>query len=401
VHDVEVRDSYGRAGTLRAAFTESDRSPPLLSATVSAPARVEIGAPFTSAVTIANSGGTDARISALDVQGVDAGAAGSVIPAGGTFEIAIASVLPLRGPATLQLNATAVDTVTGVALEPLQASAAVTALSPPSLSVSLGSAPSAVDAGQRFTVAVTVINTGDVDALSVAPQLVATSAYSLEPIAAQDVAAGASRTFAATLEAITQGQQAFDIHAAGVDQLSGATVTSVAVRSAAISIVRAAALSGGAPTIPATLSRGESFTVTVVVANSGQADALAVVPSLSVTRSGGADLTVVSAPAAGDVPGGGSQTFAWSCVESGTAPGTLEVTVSASGVDANSGAAVSAFSPSALATVQETAVLSLAVNAPNALSRGQTFQVEAAHAGDIQVVQLRQGTQRLTPEARV
>src|SRR5919204_205326 len=104
VHDVEVRDPYGRRGTLPAAFNESDHSPPALSATLTAPARVEVGLPFTSTATIANTGGTDARIAALDLSGIDGGAAGVAVPAGGSVTLDIASMIAARGPATLQLH---------------------------------------------------------------------------------------------------------------------------------------------------------------------------------------------------------------------------------------------------------------------------------------------------------
>src|SRR5262249_52978981 len=92
---------------------------------------------------------------------------------------------------------------------------------------------------------------------------------------------------------------------------------------------------------------------------------------------GGAGLTVVAAPAPHDVAGGASETFLWSCVESGTSAGTLSVVAIASGTDANSGAVVSTTSPAAAATVQEGAALSIAVQTPSAVNRGQGFTISA------------------------
>ena len=80
VHDVELRDPYGRIGVLRGAFTESDHAPPSLSAAIDVPPRVEVGVLFATSVHIANAGATDARISTLEVSGVRAPVLGEVAP---------------------------------------------------------------------------------------------------------------------------------------------------------------------------------------------------------------------------------------------------------------------------------------------------------------------------------
>ena len=85
-------------------------------------------------------------------------------------------------------------------------------------------------------------------------------------------------------------------------------------------------------------------------------------------------------PAPRWLPGSGpllTETFTWSCVESGTGTGTLSVLALAAGTDAVSGAAVATTSPASAAKVQEAALLSVAVQTPSAVSRGQGFTVSA------------------------
>jgi hypothetical protein len=377
IHDVEVRDSYGRVGILTGGFTESDHAPPSLSAALTVPANVEVGVVFVAAVEIANAGGTDARIAALDIDGADGGAAGVLVPAGARVDLEVPATVALRGPATPGLHVTALDEVTGLPLDPLEASASLMALMPPSLAVSLGPTPASVDIGQAFTVPLTVTNGGDVGALAVTPGILQNPALSAGSAVPQDIPAGTSRTLAVVLQGAAASLADFDAVASGVDQLTGAPVSSTPIRSPPITIVNGASLSAGAPSFPATLSRGQTFAVSVTILNSGQARALAVQASLSAMRSGGADWTILAAPGPRDIAGGGSETFVWSCAESGTAPGALSLTATASGTDANSGAAVSTTSPSATATVQAPAALSVAVQTPSAIDRGQSFTVLA------------------------
>ena len=267
VHDVEVRDPYGRVGVLRGAFTESEHSAPVLSAALTAPPRVEAGVPFLADVT--NAGGSDARLSSLAVGNVDAGMAGLLLPAGGSLRFQVGTTVSGRGPSSLQLQATAMDPVTGLALAPVQASAPILALAPPSLVASLDPTPATIDVGQTFTATLLVTNEGDVDALSVLPELMPDPIFSPGSVTLQDVPAGESRTFAADLQGIAASSGSFEIFVSGQDQLTSVPVASAPVRSPSIAVVEGASLSAGAPALPAVLSRGQAFTVSLTVANAG------------------------------------------------------------------------------------------------------------------------------------
>ncbi|HET7785672.1 MAG TPA: hypothetical protein VFL36_06845 [Myxococcales bacterium] len=594
VHDVIVVDPYGLTGVLPRAFTVSDRTPPLVSLSLSAPAQVETGLSFRAQAQFANAGGVDARVASLQVNGVPADGAGAIVPAGGTLSLEVPLELAARGSAGFEVRAGLVDTVTGLPLTQASAAAQVLALSPPALAATLAPPPASVDVGQDFTVSLTVSNGGDTAANGVMPSVAATGAISAQPVAPQDVPAGESRTWVLPLHGASSAIAQVEVAAAGIDALTGAALATSALsppiavqvpahlqilgvvapavvsvgqvfraevdvlndgeaiaagvgdaspavplttwmgspapqalggsaraaftwtvradaagsarleawlagtdannsapvlasasaplqiqtaaalgvdlalpaqlstgqRFAVVETVRnggeagvlqlalappdcggsalvraapalptslggnasvvlswdfeavaagpldcsaaaqgadansgqalqasaaahgaiqaAAALAAASPLAPAAVSRGQTFSASVTITNGGAALARAVSASLSAVPGGGAGLTVVSAPAASDIPGGGAATFTWTLVESGSSAGTLRLTMSAAGTDANSGAALAASSPAASIAVQERAALAVALLTPAALSRGQTFAVAVA-----------------------
>src|SRR5205823_1721952 len=132
--------------------------------------------------------------------------------------------------------------------------------------------------------------------------------------------------------------------------------------------------------IPAHVSRGQSFSAVISIRNSGGTVANAVKPSPSpatLTATGAAAATTASNPAAVTLAAGASATFTYAYVENGIAAGTLKLTAGAVGTDAVTNAAVTgaAASSVAMAVDAPAAVAVTSLTAPAFVSRGQSFPV--------------------------
>ncbi|HEX9603887.1 MAG TPA: hypothetical protein VF973_09070, partial [Myxococcales bacterium] len=179
-----------------------------------------------------------------------------------------------------------------------------------------------------------------------------------------------SRTFQWTFHTTGAGSLSYSIGASGTDKPSGATV-STAVSAGPINVQTPPALTSVAQITPAQASTGQLLTLRLDVTNGGQATAAAVTG----TATGGTSIaTQTAAPAAQDVPGGQTRSFSWTY--QGTASGALQLSASASGTDANTGASVSAAPASASAVVQTRAALSAVARlSQSTASVGQTVKL--------------------------
>jgi hypothetical protein len=111
----------------------------------------------------------------------------------------------------------------------------------------------------------------------------------------------------------------------------------------------------------------------VDVSNVGQADALTV--SCTPTMSGTGTATLTSSPAAQTIPAQSMRTFLWTVHT--TAAGTLSFSVAASGTDALSTTTISANASAGPATVQIPAALSADIVAtPATANTGQPINVK-------------------------
>ena len=196
------------------------------------------------------------------------------------------------------------------------------------------------------------------------------------------IAGGQSATF--TFNYVENGSGtgllSFTAGASGTDANTSAALTAVSASASAM-VQRAASLSVTSFTLRSTLgsstiNRGQAFTASLTVTNTGDASANGVRPSApTVTVTGGAAATTSTNPAAVSIAGGASATFLWSWVESGTSPGSLRLTSTVNGSDGNSGVAIPAVTTqSDIATVQTPAALSATLAAPSLLLL-QTFTV--------------------------
>jgi hypothetical protein len=219
----------------------------------------------------------------------------------------------------------------------------------PALVVESVTVPQRVSRGQAFDAVVTVRNTGGMTITAVVPSLtVAATGAALATVVDPTpltLAAGAARpfTFRVTETGTGTGTLLLSAVASGTDGSTGQLVRSVAVASRAITVQTAAALTVTAFRVPASVTRGASFAVSMTVSNAGEAAARNVVPLPSpptATVTGGVRVSTASTATPVTIPGNGSQTFTWTFTESGTGPGTVAFSAGVQGLDANSGAMV-------------------------------------------------------------
>ena len=251
--------------------------------------------------------------------------------------------------------------------------------------------PASLSRGQSFTATLTVQNTGEATARSVMPQpdppqaieQIAADAQTSDTEQAADIPGGGSKTFTWSFSENGTGSGSFKLHAAasGTDVNTGLTISAPDASTDAAVVQEPAALVIDSLTLSpaARVSRGQAFTATLTVRNTGEAVAAQVAPSPatpSIAATGGALAITPDNPAPQEIAGGASTTFSWTYVENGTAPGSLSLSGGAAGLDQNSGASVSAAAAQSSAlTVQQPAALLAVVAAPARISRGQTFPV--------------------------
>jgi hypothetical protein len=207
---------------------------------------------------------------------------------------------------------------------------------PASLAIaSLVASPDPVNLGQDVFIEMVVSNSGDVDALGVAPSLApdpadATSALEGPAPASAAIDPGGTATFAWRWVGAAPGPVRFTGTAAGVDALSVTTVSAPARDSAAIVVQRPAALAGDL-VAPARVNFGQLFDVALAVSNLGVAVAAGVAADLSISPTALA-AAVPPAPAAVDLPGSSSATLTRRFEAIGVGVGAVQASVS--GTDA-------------------------------------------------------------------
>ena len=343
--------------------------PAALTASIAAPAVVNLGDTFTLSLTVVNSGGAGAN-------GVTPGAPG-IVPAGSATILAgpaPASAFLAGGASqiftwTMRAAALGALGVSGSAAgndantaQALSAStstpATITVQTAAALGATVSVPGSAVNVGQPFSVVVTALDTGGASAVSVVPQVTvsgtSTAVLSSGPTPASATIAGqANQAFTLQYTASTPGSLTFSAAPSGTDGTSGTTVTSATATSTAVTVQTPSALAATLA-VGAAIALNDNFPVTLTVSNSGQALVTGLSPSnpsIATVSTGSA--TLLSGPVpAGPVTlaGGASQTFRWTF--NASAVGTVGFASSASGVDANDSGARSA-SATASALVSE------------------------------------------------
>ncbi|MGQ0505212.1 MAG: hypothetical protein ACT4TC_07805, partial [Myxococcaceae bacterium] len=179
--------------------------------------------------------------------------------------------------------------------------------------------------------------------------------------------------------------------------MTAAALTVPAVMSNVAQVLAPSALVVTSLTAPTTLQRGQTFSVSVGVRNTGGAPANNVLPSPSppsATTTGGVAVSLTSAPPTGiTIAAGATGTFTYSFRESGGGAGDLRFTTGATGTDSGSGLAVSANATQSnqVTVVAPPQLVIDSVSAPSKISRGQAFQasVTVRNAGGAQASNVR------------
>jgi len=238
-------------------------------------------------------------------------------------------------------------------------------------------APWTASVGQWQPVVVRVQNSGDVAATGVSPLL--SGAPGVEWVAGPSPAgpvtlgAGAASSFTWTFSASGVGVSVYSFTATGVDSGTGASVTGTAA--AAVPVQTPASLTASLGGSPGRLKQGQVITVTVYVANPGQAAANGVTPV--VTPVPAAAVVALSGPTPAPpvvVPGSGGAAFTWTYQAS--APGLVVFTAGVAGADANSGLPLSASSATWTVTITAGAILqSSVVVSPASVRAGGSAEV--------------------------
>jgi len=220
--------------------------------------------------------------------------------------------------------------------------------------------------GQLVSVAVTVSNDGDATALAVAPVLSVSGGGVLAPLgtapAALDVPARSARTFTWNFRASALGVASLAVQGGGQDGGTGMSVP-LPPASAALSVMRPAALGMQVLFAPALVNVGQGFDVTFRVENTGDSDTANTTVSVTTPNATPSSITVTL----GTVRGGSSQDVTRSFTAA--ALGTASVSASASGTDATDGTALTAFAVRTV-DIQEPAGLSATLSLPTPLAVG-------------------------------
>ncbi|MCM2333888.1 MAG: hypothetical protein NDI82_08055 [Anaeromyxobacteraceae bacterium] len=220
--------------------------------------------------------------------------------------------------------------------------AAWTVIEPAVLSLSATATPSTLGVGQPVSVTVTARNEGGVAVRALTVTLAPTGpggvagGLSSSPI---DLGPGASARIDLPLSAATPGPVVLGVKAEGVEEVSGRTVAAAAADLSLL--VQARAALRAFLTIPSTIAVGATFAATMLVENTGEADALGVAPGTLDAAPDSTGATLVQAgpaPGSADVPGGGRAVFTWSYQLASA--GTVRLRGGAAGLDANDGGPV-------------------------------------------------------------
>lgn len=390
-YDVRVVGPTGE-GTVPAAFTGSTANPAQLTATVSAPGRIEVGTQAEVDLLVTDVGQSAVAspavvlLSTPEIAVVAVPGPGMLrIDPGQTVHLVALVSAEIRGSAQLTLQATGVDAFDGSTVQ-ATTSTTVPVVAPATLTVATIPVPDLVSVGQSLDLVATVANQGDVDALGVAVgnlTITGPGGAAIDAIPpAQDIPAGASRTFHVAAHATSPGAVFFGTSVSASDAITGGPV-SVQASWDIVFVQAAAQLSARWLTVPQMTSPGRTFTATFGVTNTGEALARDVVPLPNppavVALSGSAGLSTSQAPLPVDVPGGSTAVFSWTFAVSGTAPASLQLSAGGSGTESNAGTALSAPSATSSAiSVQTPSGLSATLTAASAALRGDTFLVTLA-----------------------
>ncbi len=356
---------------------------------------IERGQSYVATLTVTNTGGATAN--GISIKTYDNGSGTVTMVSGPTPSVqttmtggqavtyTVTSVGGLAGTYFMTASITGIDGNTGATvMSATFTSNSITVVNPPAFSVYAAAYGPTRNTGQSYLVTLTVTNTGGGTANGItvaAPFTLAgtggasQSAAPTPPMPFASLAAGFAQTFTWTFTGSSAGTVLATETVTGTSALSGLPVTSGPVTTNGVTIQAPAALAGSLAAYRATVNTGQTLLVTYTVTNTGGATATGVTPGTPY-KSAGAGTTSNTLPnPAGAVAlaGGASQTFSWTFT--GATAGSVILTATSSGTDANTLALLVPAFVSATFTVQTPAALVVAQTIPNPVKQGQVFSV--------------------------
>jgi len=435
--DVPVQIVAGTAGNLQVTASFPSSAPPVVDAdqgaavavaSVSTTAvqvqtagalAVQVQSPqlvegFTSTVTVTltNTGGADVgalALAALDVKDASGAAVatssvsalGAGPLAGGAHESFTFNVAPAAGAGSLAFHVriTGTETNTSAARTGETTTAPFTVSPPGGLVVNLQALPASASVGQSLSLSVVVTNTGGTAVNSVLASLSQRGAAGDGAVtitgpaeAAQTLNPSASATFTFQVVVTAAGPVELTASASGTLQGGGAAAVTPSVRDTTAQAP--AQLSATLTTDRTLISVGQALMITLMVQNTGGADADNVSAAAPTLASGSTAAVAAIAPvAAGAVSvlhAGQSASFTWST--SATSAGQVAFVSSAQGTDANDATMTPSTGAVTSATVQAQARGQLAISAaagPARVSAGlqtASLTLTASNPGGADVV---------------
>lgn len=332
---------------------------PVLTETIAAtPASVSYGQTVTVSMTISNTGTATANTvtpSALTIGGTSSGAAllsgptpASANIAGGANQVFTWTYSAGGTSGTLNFAGNAAGTDANNATYPVSSTSKttnnVTVQSASALTSSIGVSPASLATGYAITVSMTVNNTGQGTANSVAPSVLtlggssgdATLASGPTPASA-NIIGGGNQVYTWTYTAgATLGSVNFTGNVSGTDANTGSPVSSSANASGNVTILGSASIATSI-TVPPNVITNSLITVTMNITNSGSGAATNVTPS-TLTLGGTSIANYTSGPTPASIAtlngSGGTGSFTWTYTASSDV-GTVDFTGNASGTDQN------------------------------------------------------------------
>ncbi|HET8538329.1 MAG TPA: IPT/TIG domain-containing protein [Anaeromyxobacter sp.] len=310
------------------------------------------------------------------------------VPSGGRCTATFLFRAAAPGPVAIAVDASGTDANSGAPVAAPRAFTAVLVQRPPALVGLLSAAPVRANVGQALTLVLEVSNGGEADARGVLPEVTAAPVgaelLGSEP-AAQDVPAGATRSFSWSFVAREAGTGMFAAQAAGWDANGAGTVVLPRVLSNDVFLDAPANLQAVASSSPLRVTAGGDVRVELDVTNLGQA-AARVTPALAGTAGGTASWSADPLGAT-TIAGASTVRFAWTARTAGS--GTISFAPRVDGTDANSGAPAAAWADAGTVLVQAPPALRAVLSAPPVANEGRSIAValdvmndgEAAAAG--------------------
>lgn len=374
--------------------------PAALSATLGVPATVQADSDFAVTMTVGNSGEAAALAVSPSALAVESGSASVLlelgptppsadVPGGGTVTFVwIYGAGPTSGPVQLSGEATGRDANSGAAVTTGRVTSTPVTVGRGELVADLAAAPAAVAIGQSISLALRLVNPGNVAVTNITPAVptvsgtgAATPSAGPTPASIPSLGPSESGTFTWTYTASAAGQLGFSASASGTDGASGASVSATAGLASAVTVQGAAKLAVSAFTaVPNPAVASQPIAVSLTLANGGTTPATVSAVTPTAAPAGAAACTAATPALPATVAAGGSLRLAWTCTATAAGSYTLGATVVAS--DPGSGADISPVVPGLPVTVLGQALLSVSSFAatPNPATAGQAVAISLALA---------------------